>query len=292
MKFEGTTYRPPPEADSMLLQVTVGCAHNRCRFCAMYRDVKFRPVPMAQIEADLQEAREIHPRAVRIFLVNGDAFVLPANKLEAIAARIRAVFPECRTISMYASIRNIRAKSDRELAALKALGVDDLYVGVESGWNRVLARIDKGHTAAEAERQLARLNQAGITHIANLMLGVAGRGNGQANARHTADFINRTGPGLIWVGTLAIFEGTELHTDMTAGRFVPATELEILEEEKTLIRSIDREDVCFYGNHPTNMVRLSGRLPRDRRGMIAAIEQHVENCGAASLATTLARTSL
>ncbi|MDJ0722148.1 MAG: radical SAM protein [Desulfobacterales bacterium] len=292
MKYEGTTYRPPPEADSLLLQVTVGCAHNRCRFCAMYRDVQFRPVPLAQIEADIEEAWGINPRAERIFLVNGDALVLPTQALEAIAGKIHKRFTECRTISMYASIRNIRAKSDRELAALKALGVDDLYVGVESGWDRVLARIDKGHTAAEAERQLARLNQAGINHVANLMLGVAGQCSGQANARRTADFINRTGPGVIWVGTLAIFEGTELHADMVAGRFVPATELEILEEEKALIDAIELDDVRFYGVHPTNTVRISGRLPQDKTKMIAAIDAGIETFGPETLSTAFSRTSL
>ena len=292
MQFEGTTYRPPPEADSMLLQVTVGCAHNRCRFCAMYRDVKFRPVPLAQIEADLHEAREIYPRAERIFLVNGDAFVLKTETLEAIAGKIHTIFPECPTISMYASIRDIRSKSDRELAALKAAGIDDLYVGVESGWNRVVTCINKGHSVEEAERQLDRLNQAGINHIANLMLGVAGRGNGQANARHTAELLNRTGPGLIWVGTLAVFEGTELHSEMEQGKFIPATELEILEEEKALIDAIELDDVRFYGVHPTNTVRISGRLPQDKPKMIAAIDAGIEKFGTRALSTAFSRTSL
>jgi len=179
MHYEGTTYRPPPEADTPLLQVTVGCAHNHCSFCAMYRDVTFRKIPMTQIEADLQELRGIYKKAERIFLVNGDAFVLKAETLLEIAEKIKAVFPECRTISMYASIRNIKAKSDRELEALRAVCIDDLYVGVESGWDEVLAHLNKGHTVAEAKHQLDRLNRLGINHIANLMLGTAGRGKGR-----------------------------------------------------------------------------------------------------------------
>ncbi len=292
MHYEGTTYRPPPEADSVLQQVTVGCAHNSCSFCHMYRDVRFRRVPIDQIEADLIEARGIYPKADRFFLVNGDAFVLKTKFLKAIAGKIKEVFPECRTISMYASIRNIKAKSDEELEELKNLGINDLYVGVESGWDQVIAHINKGHTADEARHQLDRLNRVGINHIANLMLGVAGMGNGLDNARLTAEFLNQTRPRLIWVGTLAVFEGTELFTEKEEGSFIPATEMEILEEEKALINAIELENVPFYGVHPTNAVRISGRLPQDKRKMTAAIDQYIRKNGAEALETSFARTSL
>ena len=292
MQYEGTTYRPPPEADTPLLQVTVGCAHNHCTFCDMYRDVAFRRIPMDQIEADLQELRGIFPKSKRIFLVNGDAFVLNTGTLRAIAERIKRIFPECRTISMYASIRDIKAKSDHELAELRNLGINDLYVGVESGWDEILQRINKGHTAAEARHQLDRLNRAGINHIANLMLGVAGMGNGLDNARLTAQFLNQTRPSLIWVGTLAIFEGTALHAEMVQGKFDPATELEILEEEKALIDAIELENVRFYGVHPTNTVRTSGMLSQDKQKMLAAIDAGIEELGAEALNTVFARTTL
>ncbi len=292
MQYEGTTYRPPPEADTPLLQVTVGCAHNGCTFCGMYRDVTFRRIAMAQIEADLRELRSIFPRSERIFLVNGDAFVLKTSRLKEIAEKVKHIFPECRTISMYASIRNIRAKNGRELAELRNHGINDLYVGVESGWGKVLKGINKGHTPTEARHQLDRLSRAGIHHVANLMLGVAGLGNGLENARLTAEFLNQTRPRLIWVGTLAVFEGTELHTQMAQGTFIPATELEILEEEKALIDAIELDDVRFYGVHPTNTVRISGRLPKDKQAIIAAIDRHIEDRGAETLDTTLVRCSL
>ena len=292
MQYEGTTYRPPPEADTPLLQVTVGCAHNRCTFCHMYRDVTFRCISMEQIETDLQELRDIFTRSERIFLVNGDAFVLKTSVLKEIAERIKRIFSECRTISMYASIRNIMAKSDPELVELRNLGINDLYVGVESGWDKVLDHIDKGHTVAEAKHQLHRLNRADIRHIANLMLGVAGMGNGLDNARRTADFLNQTGPSLIWVGTLAVFEGTQLQTEMEQEAFVPATELEILEEEKALIDALALENVRFIGVHPTNTVRISGRLPQDKKTMLAAIDEGIHQYGKETLATAFARTSL
>jgi histone acetyltransferase (RNA polymerase elongator complex component) len=155
-----------------------------------------------------------------------------------------------------------------------------------------MMRKDGGHTAAKARRQLDRLNRVGIHHIANLMLGVAGIGNGLGNARLTADLLNRTRPRMLRVGTLAVFEGTELHTEMARGAFTPATELEILEEEKALIDAIELENVRFYGVHPTNTVRVSGRLPQDRPKMIAAIDAGVRKLGKKSLATAFARTTL
>ena len=292
MQYEKTTYRPPPEADTPLLQVTVGCAHNRCTFCDMYRDVIFRRIPMDQIEADLKELRGIFPKSERIFLVNGDAFVLKTSALKEITEKINRIFSKCRTISMYASIRDIKAKSDHELIELRNLGINDLYVGVESGWDEVLEHINKGHSVAEATQQLDRLNRAGINHIANLMLGVAGIGNGLENAHLTAEFLNQTRPSLIWVGTLAVFEGTELHTEMAQGTFIPATELEILEEEKALINAIELDNVRFYGVHPTNTVRISGRLPQDKQRMIATIDEGIKKFGEKTLATAFARTSL
>jgi len=292
MHYEGTTYRPPPESDTPLLQVTVGCAHNQCTFCDMYRDVSFRRIQMDRIEADLKELRSIYPKAERIFLVNGDAFVLNTNTLKKIAEKIHRIFPECRTISMYASIGNIKAKSDLDLLELKNLGINDLYVGVESGWDKVLKRINKGHTAAEAAHQLDRLNRFGIHHIASLMLGVAGTGNGLENARLTAEFLNKTHPKLIWVCTLAIFEGTALHAETEQGTFTPARELEILEEEKALIKRIELQNVRFYGVHPTNSVRTSGRLPQEMQRMLDEIDFGIRKFGEKILSTTFVRRTL
>ena len=292
MKFEGTTYRPPIESDSMLLQVTVGCAHNRCTFCNMYRDVRFRAVKMDQIEKDLQEARGIYPRAERIFLVNGDAFVLKTERLKKIAKKIIAYFPECKTITMYASIKNIKAKTDEELKELRELRIDDLYVGVESGSDPVLEHINKGTSVEEAKKQLLRLRDAGIRHIANLMLGVAGKDRGLENARYTSDFLNKTEPRLIWVGTLAVFEGTKLFREVEAGLFIQASEKENLLEEKELINNIQLQNVSFYGVHPTNTVRVSGTLPRDKKSMIDEIDKGILYYGDEVLSKTFQRATL
>lgn len=292
MQFEGTTYRPPVEADTMLLQVTVGCAHNKCTYCNMYRDVKFRVVEIDQIEQDLQEARHIYRKAERIFLVNGDAFVLPAKRLEEIAHKIHHYFPECRTITMYASINNIKHKSDRDLDLLKKLGINDLYVGVESGWDKVLRHINKGNTVTEAREHLLRLNDRGIRHMALLMLGIAGAGNCRENAIYTANFLNETKPRLIWAGTLAVFENTELFRAIEEGDFTHPTELEILEEEQELIRNINLENVPFYGIHPTNTVPIRGIIPQDKQRMIATIENFISKYGSEALSIIIQRSTL
>lgn len=292
MKFEGTTYRPPVEENSMLLQVTVGCAHNQCTYCNMYDDVKFRVINPNQIEKDLQEARNIYQNVERIFLVNGDAFVLSANRLKNISDLIKKYFPECNTISMYASIQNIQSKSDKELEELKEYGINDLWVGVESGWNKVITDIKKGYTVEEAKKELSRLNKAGINYMAGLMLGVAGKGKGIENAKYTAAFLNETKPKLIWAGTLGLFEGTPMANDAKKGLFLPATEIEILEEEKALINGIELNNVPFYGIHPTNTFPVVGNLPVDKQKMIDIINNGINEMGKETLSKSFQRNSL
>ena len=158
MKYTGLTYRPPFEARSLLLQVTAGCSHNQCAFCTMYRDVPFDMENMDQIEKDLQEAREYVPNITRVFLENGDPFCLSADRLSAIAVRIHEYLTKVDTIAMYASIKNIRGKSDEELKQLRALGINELNIGVESGLDEALSQMNKGYTAEQALYELKRLN--------------------------------------------------------------------------------------------------------------------------------------
>lgn len=289
MHYEGPIYRPPVEADTLLLQVTVGCAHNKCTYCSMYKDVCFKTEKLEQIEEDLKEAKSIYGSLDRIFLVNGDAFVLKAEYLKNIALKIKEYFPECKTITMYASIQNIKAKTDEELKELKELGINDLYVGVESGLEEVVTRINKGHTVQEAKEQLERLNKVGIGHRALLMLGVAGKGNGEKNAIETAKFLNETKPNLVWVGTLGVFEGTKMYEEIQEGTFIEATEIENLMELKTLINNIELQNVPFYGVHTTNVIPVLGMLPRDKEQMLQKIDEGIKNLGEEALSKTFRR---
>ncbi|WP_455538735.1 radical SAM protein [Terrisporobacter sp.] len=289
MHYEGPIYRPPVEADTPLLQVTVGCAHNKCTYCSMYKDVCFRMEKLDQIEEDIKEIRSTYRRVERVFLVNGDAFVLKADYLKDIALKIKEYIPECNTITMYASIQNVKAKTDEELRELRSLGINELYVGIESGVEEVISNINKGHTVQEAREQLERLNKANIAHRALLMLGVAGKGHGEENAKATAKFLNETKPDLVWVGTLGVFEGTKMYEEIQEGTFVEATEIENLMELKTLINNIELQNVPFYGVHTTNVVPVLGMLPRDKEKMLQTIDTGIKNLGEEALSKTFKR---
>lgn len=279
MNYTGPIFRPPVEAmlDTKLLQVTVGCAHNKCNFCTMYRSVQFHVEPLAQVEEDIKELRATYKHIDRIFLINGDAFVLSRNKLQAITDLIIKHIPEVSVITMYASISNIKAKSDEDLIAIKNMRINDLWIGTETGNAQSLIDINKGNTLAEARDELLRLVKFGIRHDDGFMLGVAGHGKGIQNAIDTAKLINETKPSILWFGTLGLFEGSPMHTDMLNGKFIPATELEILEEEIKVLELIDLDNVPFYGIHPTNSSSISGLLPQDKDKMIAQLKNYIAN---------------
>ena len=279
MHFTGPIFRPPVEAmlGTHLLQVTVGCAHNKCNFCTMYRSVRFKVEPLTQVEEDIKELRATHNKIERIFLVNGDAFVLGRKKLQEITDLIIKYIPEVSVITMYASINNIKAKTDEDLIAIKNMRINDLWIGTESGNEQALIDINKGNTLAEAREQLLRLVKFGIRHDDGFMLGVAGHGKGIENAIDTAKLINETKPSIIWFGTLGLFEGAPMHNDMLTGKFTPATELEILEEEIKVLEQINLLNVPFYGIHPTNASSISGMLPNDKDKMITQLKNYIKN---------------
>ena len=273
MKYTGTTYRPPFESKSLLLQVTAGCSHNKCRFCTMYREIPFAVERPEQIEQDLREARRLYRHVERVFLVNGDPFVLPAERLKETALQIRAHLPEVASIGMYAAIGNIRHKTDAELRELRALGITGLNIGVESGLDAVLADLNKGFTAAEAEQELSRLSAAGMDFSLNIILGAGGRRLSREHARASSELVNRTRPGLVFVASLHIDAGCELDEDLEQGRFVEPTLRELLEEERDFLQGLDAGDTIFFGLHPSNAVPVYGVLSERKIAMLAALER-------------------
>jgi radical SAM superfamily enzyme YgiQ (UPF0313 family) len=275
MKYTGTTYRPPYEADSLLLQVTVGCAHNRCTFCTMYQDVKFSMESLEQIEKDLQEAKLLFGNVYRVFLVNGDAFVLSANRLKSIAELIIKYFPDVKVITMYASINNIKSKTDEELEELRDLRINDLWVGTETGHEETLNYMNKGFSLKDSYKQLERLNKAGIRHIDILIFGGAGSGKGIENAIANAKLINASKPMGISTTTMGAFGDSKLAEDVERGKFVPATELEVLEEQKKLIELVE-VDTAYLGIHAINTVSFDALLPRDRENAIKMVDNAIE----------------
>lgn len=278
MKYTGTTYRPPYEANSVLLQVTVGCTHNKCTFCTMYKDVQFSMESLDQVEADLKEAKKIYGEVKRVFLVNGDAFVLSARRLKPIAKLIIEYFPMVEVITMYASINNIKSKTDQELAELKELRINDLWVGTETGHEAALEYLNKGFSLKDSYEQLERLNKAGIRHIAILIFGGAGRGKGMENAAANAKLINTVKPMGVSTTTMGAFGNSRLAEDVRAGKFIPATEKEVLEEQKKMIELIEVE-TAYLGIHGINTVTFDAMLPRDREKAVEMVDAALEGLG-------------
>lgn len=277
MKFTGLTYRPPFEANSLLLQVTRGCSHNSCAFCTMYRDTPFGEETLEQIQRDIDEAAQMNLNTHRAFLVNGDAFCLPANKLARVAEMMGEKLPQIRTIAMYASIRNIQEKTDEELRMLRRLGINELNIGVESGMDDVLDYMNKGYTAAEAKAELLRLKEAGFDYALNIIFGAAGSGRQREHAAQTARLVNDTQPFLIFTGTVHTDPGCPLYDAVQEGSFVECTIGEYLEEEELFIADLDLERCFYFGLHPSNVIQMQGWLPDDKEDMIAAVRKTRED---------------
>ena len=276
MKYTEPVFRPPFEADSLLLQVTVGCSHNKCTFCTMYRQVGFQVESIEQIEKDLREAREAIPDVQRIFLVNADPFALRADKLKEIGKKINEILPEVQTIAMYASILNVMNKTDEELRELRALKFNDLNIGVESAFPGMMERFNKGYDLQTAKTQLARLKKAGFDFSLNIIIGGAGTDHHLENARANAAFINETEPNLIFIANLHVDPGSELFDEMNRGDFVENTLRQNLEEEIELLRHLELADCFFYGMHTSNVVPVQGTIAKAKDSMLRRLEGALE----------------
>ncbi len=274
MKYTGPTYRPPYEANSLLLQVTVGCTHNKCKFCTMYKDTKFSIESLEQIEKDLEESSTLYGDVKRVFLVNGDAFVLSAKRLKPIAKLIIQYFPNVEVITMYASINNIKSKTDQELKELCDLRINDLWIGTETGHEETLEYMNKGFSLKDSYEQLERLNKTGIRHIDILIFGGAGRGKGIDNAIANAKLINASKPLGVSITTMGAFGDSQLAADVEKGIFVPATELEVLEEQKKMIELIEVETI-YLGIHGINTVTFDAQLPKDKGKAIKLVDDTI-----------------
>jgi radical SAM superfamily enzyme YgiQ (UPF0313 family) len=239
----------------------------------MYRETPFSVCPMEQVEADIAEAARRRPDAKRVFLENGDAFVLSADRLEQIAERIHAGLPKVETITMYASILNIRSKTDEELRRLRAAGINELNIGVESGLDEALTRMNKCYTAGEAKDELRRLKAAGFDYCLNIIFGAAGAALRRENAEATAALLNDAKPFLIFTGTVHADPGCPLYEDMRSGAFVEPSFGEYLEEEELLLKRLTLDETYFFGVHPSNVLPMRGILPRDKEAMLEAIRE-------------------
>ena len=280
MKYNGTIYRPPVEANTFLIPVTEGCTHNSCTFCNMYRNIPFRMWPLNEIESYLSNVRNIYGNRTgeieRVYLVGADPFALSARNLLDRITLIKKYLPNVSAISMYARTDNIMHKSNEELYALKEAGVNDLYIGVEGGLNDVLEKLNKGYSADETREQCLRLNTFGIRHCDLLMLGTAGKGRGLEAAEAAAALENEIKPVKILINTMSAFAGTVLDDEIRTGGFVPAGEREILQEEYTFLKALYLPDTYFWAIHPLDSVGIEGMLKTDKERMLDTLGRAIE----------------
>ena len=279
MHFTGTIWRPPYEANSLLIEVTAGCTHHKCKFCTLYDDLpfKFRMTPIEDVEADLKEVtaqlRSWQSRQVkRVYLVGANPFVLKFERLKEIADLIHKYLPECETIGCFSRVTDVTLKTDEELRELHHLGYDGITIGVETGDDVALEFMNKGYKAQEIVEQTHRLDKAGITYNFFYLTGVSGAGRGVEGALESAKIFSMTRPKIIGSSMLTIFPESELYQEIQAGNWAEEGELEKLHELKTLIENLDIP-VFFASLGASNAVWVQGNLPKDKNRMIADLEK-------------------
>ena len=279
LDYEGGICKPAQELGVFLVPAVNGCSHNKCTFCCFYKHQTFEMIPLKEIEGELIRAKKRNAVVERAMLVGGDPLALPTRDLLDIDHLIRSYFPECGTITMEASIQNLRGKTDEELIALRDAGYNDFYIGVESGMDSILRHVKKGHTVAQAEEQLLRLNRLGIRHGANLIFGIGGKGMGVENARRTAEFLNKTKPFSIVIMDLFVPMRGELSEEIAKGEFVRADADELMLEERTLLDNLRLENCKYDGFIYRPPVRISGMFPDDLPRMNKKLEMAMEKYG-------------
>ena len=277
MIYEGQICRGPMERSSYMLPVAVGCSYNRCKFCTLFRHLKYRELPMEQIEAELERVRSLGGNPKHVFLGDGNAFGLATKRLLEITDLIHRYFPGCQAINMDGTITNIQAKSREELLALREAGICHLYLGIESGLDDVLRYMGKDHNLDQAYRQIDRIQRAGFIFDAHIMTGIAGHGRGLENGTATAEFFNRTQPQRIINFSMFLFRSAPLFQEAQAKTFIPATELENLQEERLLLELLKTDGPLAYdGFHDRIEFRVRGTLPDDRKNMLNKLDLAIE----------------
>ncbi|MDR2529328.1 MAG: radical SAM protein [Synergistaceae bacterium] len=270
MIYEGTIYRPPSEADSLLVQVTVGCSWNKCAFCGMYKDKKYRVRSLEEVKADLWSATPYRGSFQRVFLCDGDAFALPTPFLTEVLEEIRRLFPDLDGVRIYASARNVLAKEPRELAALTKLGVDMAYLGLESGSDKVLAAVNKGITRQEMIDAAAALRGARIKQSVSIISGLGGETLSKEHILETADALNQMQPE--YLGMLVLHEGGDAglyHFEGESFRLPPSRL--VLAETRLLLERLELNSCYFTSAHVSNYFHVKGSLPRDKRRLLEQI---------------------
>jgi len=278
MQYEGSVYRPPSEAESLIIQATIGCSHNGCTFCPMYWDKKFKMRSFEEIYRNLQEARRENPRAERIFLADGDALCMATDKLLPILGAVSAIFPECSRVGIYGRAENILRKTDGELLELRQAGLGIIYLGAESGSAEVLKRVNKGETPQDMVAAVRRAENAGIRVSVTFISGLGGRELLEEHAVQTGKMIGDMGASFVGLMTLMIAPGSSLSADIQSGKFEPLNMQEVMKELELILQNANCEKDCVIrSNHASNRLVLKGTLPADKQRLLNQVQSAMKD---------------
>lgn len=272
IRYEGTLYRPPSEADSLILQVTIGCSYNECTFCAMYREKRFRVRKLEELRAEIAWAREHMSGVRKVFLADGDALMAKSSQLAAVLDELRAAFGPLARVSCYASPQSLQVRSVDEMRALRERGLSMYYLGIESGRNRVLERLKKGVDAAEMIRVAHKAHEAGVKLSTMILLGAGGRAESREHALESARVLNAIQPRFVSTLVMTPVEGTPLHESALRGEVDELTPLELARELREFLAALELEGSIFRSNHASNYLALNGTLPKDQATLLRALD--------------------
>lgn len=274
MEYEGIVYRPPSESKSLIIQVTIGCSHNKCTFCSMYRDKKFRIKNLELIKNELKEARDLYKSVDKIFLADGDAFILKTSHLIEILQEIKKLFPECIRVSSYATPRDIINKSKEEIILLKKFGLSMLYMGIESGSDLILKKINKGVTSEEIIVAGKKVVECEIILSVTLISGLSGIKYWKNHAIESAKVVSEINPDYIGLLTLMIEEDSEIYKDIEEEKFELLNPSQIVDETYEFIKNINVSNCIFRSNHASNYIALAGNLNDDKEKLLLLLKSY------------------
>ncbi len=272
MRYHGMVIRPPSEANSYIIQVTYGCSHNRCTFCGTYLDKPFRPRNFDEILEDINLAQKQMPATRRVFLADGDALVLSSRRLTKILDKLQGAFPQLERVGCYANAQDILRKTPEELKSLREKGLGIIYIGLESGSDEILARIEKGATSADMIEAGQKVKKAGILFSVIAILGLGEHKLSAHHAKETGRVLSEMNPDFFSMLTLMLVPGTKLHAQWEAGEFQLLTPEEMLAELRQVIEHLHLNNCIFRTNHASNYLPLRGTLPQDKERLLAMLD--------------------
>lgn len=277
IQYHPPLFRPPSEADSLILQATLGCSHNRCTFCGMYRTKRFRPRPLVELKQEIAWVREVAGDDVRrVFLADGDAMCLSARRLRSILEPLNRAFPHLQRVSAYANARDLLGKTPEALVELHRAKLRLIYMGLESGDPATLERVGKGATPAELVAAVQRAHAAGITTSVMVLIGLAGRERSLVHARASAAVLNAMQPGFTALLTYTPVPGTPFQEQIERGLLTLPSARESLAEIRELLAGLTCR-TTFTCNHASNYLPLRGKLPTDRERLLALLDAALAN---------------